>query len=343
MRPQFHPRLVNGPFGDPALFVDFLFQRRALLFDLGDLAPLAPRQLLRVRHAFISHAHIDHFVGFDRLVRLMLCRDLRIDLYGPPGFRDRVEHRLAGYTWNLTGDFPTDFTVVVSELHPDGALHTSEFHCLRGFVREGERSEHTADGLLLDDPAFRVRGTLLDHRTPSLAFVLEESLHVNIIREQLSAAGLSVGPWLARLKLAVQRGEGDDAAISAVRADGSRETIPLVDLRPVYTVSPGQKIAYVTDAVYGEENAARIAVLAAGADLLFIEATFPDRDADRARERFHLTARQAGELARRAGARMAVPFHFSPRYQGEEDVLRLEVESARLGRDGRGQGEGDRP
>ena len=30
MRPIFQPRLVNGPFGDPALFVDVLFERRAL-------------------------------------------------------------------------------------------------------------------------------------------------------------------------------------------------------------------------------------------------------------------------------------------------------------------------
>lgn len=38
MRPIFQPHLVNGPFDDPALFVDALFERRALLFDLGDIA-----------------------------------------------------------------------------------------------------------------------------------------------------------------------------------------------------------------------------------------------------------------------------------------------------------------
>ena len=84
MRPIFQPTRVNGAFGDPSLYVDFLFERRALLFDLGDLAALSGRKLLRASHAFVTHTHMDHFVGFDRLLRLCVGRATAVHLNRTP-------------------------------------------------------------------------------------------------------------------------------------------------------------------------------------------------------------------------------------------------------------------
>jgi len=320
------PELVNGPFGDPALYLDFRFERRALLFDLGDLAALAPRKILRVSDAFVSHAHMDHFAGFDRLLRLCLGRETAITLYGPPGFIERVEHKLAGYTWNLVQNYATDFTLVAREF--DGAqLRAAQFRCHGRFRREPLPGRPAPQGLLLDEPGFRVRASVLEHDVECLGFSFEEKVHVNVWKNRLLEMGLAVGPWLNELKRAVAEGAADDTPVQA-----HDRVLQLGELKAkVLRLVPGQKVCYVTDVVYGEDNARRIAALAADADLLFIECVFLDRDAEHAARKFHLTARQAGLLAREARAKQVVPFHFSPRYAEREAELRAELEQARGG------------
>ncbi|MBI2353789.1 MAG: ribonuclease Z [Deltaproteobacteria bacterium] len=328
MTPVFHPTLVNSPFEDPCLYVDFLFHRRAMLFDLGTLTALPPRKILRIGHVFVSHAHIDHFIGFDHLLRLCLGREKRVHLFGPPGFVDQVWHRLASYTWNLVYAYDTDFTIIASEVHRDGSGLSSEFHCLHGFKPESTMAQHFAGNLIHDEEGLSVRTAVLDHKTASLAFSLEEKLHVNIMKNRLDEMGLVVGPWLKELKAAIMAGKADDTPIRAAGREGIT-ILTLNELREqAVRVEAGQKVCYVTDAAFTPDNAERIVALARDADYLFIEACFLEADAGRAAERCHLTARQAGELARRAGAARVIPFHFSPRYSGQGQELRDEVERA---------------
>jgi ribonuclease Z len=93
-------------------------------------------------------------------------------------------------------------------------------------------------------------------------------------------------------------------------------------------ITPGQKVSYVADVAYTAANVKKIISLAKNSDHLFIEAAFLEAQRDLAAEKRHLTARQAGELAARCGARQYTIFHFSPRYQGQEDLLRREADAA---------------
>ncbi len=330
MTPHFLPRLVNPPFGDPGLYVDFLFARRAILFDLGDLAPLGARKLLRVTDVCISHTHIDHFIGFDLMLRIMLGRDKQLRLFGPPGILRQVENRLASYSWNLIQSYPTEFILTVTELHPDGAAKRARFSSRRVFERECEERLQLCDGVILDEENLRIRAAFLQHSIPCLAYAFEEKLHVNFMKNRLEQLGLPVGPWLSELKRAVLRGEPDHTVIHPAPPGGEPSPgLSIGELKEkVLQVVPGEKIAYVTDTAFTEENRRQIVQLAERADYLFIEAVFLHVDEGRARDRAHLTARQAGELAREARVERVVPFHFSPRHLGEERELRRELHQA---------------
>jgi ribonuclease Z len=330
MKPVFHPSLVNEPFGDPAVYVDFLFERRALLFDLGDLRPLATRKLLRVRDVFVSHTHMDHFFGFDWLLRLCLGRESRVRLFGPAGFLDQVEAKLRAYTWNLVENYATDFTLDVTEVLNDTESRAARFRCRHRFRREAETTRVLRDRHLLDEANHTVRFAILDHRIPCLAFALEEKRHVNIRKNVLDEWGLEPGSWLQGFKRALLEGRPEDTPIHALsRAGREPREFRLGELAgTIAHVSRGQKVAYVTDVVYHAANAERIVDLARGADQFFIEAVFGEESKARAAEKYHLTARQAGTLARRAGVKFPTPFHFSPIYHDRESLLRDEFERA---------------
>lgn len=335
MHPIFATELVNGAFGDPALYVDFKFENRALLFDLGDLGALPPKKILRLSDVFVSHAHMDHFCGFDRLLRVCLGRDTALRLYGPPGFIDQVEHKLAAYTWNLVENYQGDFTLFVHEVAPDWRVGVARFRCRERFRREPMLGRECSGDVLLDEPAFRVRAAFLDHKTACLAFAVEEKMHVNVWKNRLAEMGLEVGPWLRELKHAVMEGARQDARVRAWwrDRDGLHErSFALGELKArVLHLVRGERLCYVTDIVYHEDNERRVAALAADADCLFIECVFLEEDAAHAARKFHLTARQAGRIARTAGARVVVPFHFSPRYTEREGELRAELERGRNG------------
>ena len=319
------PRLINDPFSDPGLFIDFRFTRRALLFDLGDIHALSSREILRVTDVFVSHTHMDHFAGFDRLLRLCLGRSMPIRLVGPEDFIDRICHKLAGYTWNLLDEHSVDFSILALEFIGDRLRRACTFRAHDAFEPSPVAPPELPPGIVLDDEAFRVCATALDHGIPCLAFAFEEKMRINVNTEGLATLGLPVGPWLNEAKRAVRRGSPDTVEIPV----GPDRAVALGPLKAeVLHIAPGQRIAYVVDSDGSEGNLSRIAALARNADPLFIEAAFLQIDAQLAAERRHLTAAQAGTVARQAKAVRVIPLHFSPRYIDREDELRGEVERA---------------
>src|SRR4030065_703807 len=319
MVPVFHPRLVNDPFEDPCLYIDIQREGRGILFDIGSIEGVEAAKVMRVSDVFITHTHIDHFIGLGHLLRLLLGRDKRLRIFGPPGIIRNVEGKLSAYTWNLVEDYT--FYIEVHEVS-EQSVSTANFIASEGFSRrDGETSPF--NGFLIKEPLFTVQAVHLDHMTPSLAFSIMENFHININKDALVKYGLPMGPWLNDLKTCFREDMPLGSEFAARVEEGVEKVFTLGEFveKRIVIISRGQKVTYVTDASISKENRKKIVRLASGSDTFFCEAAFLDSDRDKALKKNHLTAKEAGAIAREAGVQRLEIFNFSPKYRENPSEL----------------------
>ncbi|MCP3991157.1 MAG: ribonuclease Z [Actinomycetia bacterium] len=147
------------------------------------------------------------------------------------------------------------------------------------------------------NPTASLSSRALDHRISTFGFRIDEDDSVRLNRAALDHFGIK-GREVGRLL-----------------ADGKIETeTGTVGLDQVSEVRLGQSFAFVMDTRLCDAAIE----LADGVDLLVCESTFLDQDRELAHRFRHLTALQAGILARDAGARRLVLAHFSARYPSNQ-------------------------
>lgn len=153
------------------------------------------------------------------------------------------------------------------------------------------------DGRVHEQPDLTLSCRRLQHRVDALGWRLDEADGRRMLPERLAAAGIE-GADIGRL-----RSEGhvvvDGRTFSAEEMSEHR---------------PGQSFAFIMDTATCDAALE----LADGVDLVVCESTFLDGDEALAAEYGHMTARQAGRLAREAGARRLLISHFSRRYDDPE-------------------------
>jgi ribonuclease Z len=150
-----------------------------------------------------------------------------------------------------------------------------------------------ADGPVSTGDPFTIEAVRLDHDPETFGWRVVEPDGIRMLPDRLAAAGVH-GPAVGILA---------DAGV----LDLPGGTVRLEDMS---VPRAGQRMAFVMDT--GMCDAA--VDLAAGADLVVCEATFASADHALARRYRHLTAADAGRVARDAGARRLVITHFSQRY-----------------------------
>jgi len=240
-RMRLRPVLVNAPWEDPGVYVELPNEGEAWLLDCGSLHPLRPRDVLRVSRVFLTHAHIDHFIGFDHLLRLRLGSGGTVTVYGPRGVAEHVRGKLSGYVWNLVQESTLELRV--AEILAD-RVEWTRFPCREQFAAQALGGE-AHDGALDLPGGFRLRFAGVEHGVDCLAFMLEEPPVHQVDPAALRDLGVPAGRWVAELKERAAAGDRTGELGVGDRA------LPVADLLDRLVRSrPGERLAYVTDTVF---------------------------------------------------------------------------------------------
>jgi len=165
------------------------------------------------------------------------------------------------------------------------------------------RLHEIGPGMIFQEETFTITAFSVSHRgSDSLGYLFEEKGRRPFLPEKAEALGIPPGPIRRDLV----------SGNSVILPDG-REILAEEVLGPV---RPGTRLVHIGD-VGSTEGLLEVCQ---GADGLVIEATYLDQEADMARDFGHLTARQAAQLAVRAGVKQLILTHISRRYR-EKDVL----------------------
>jgi ribonuclease Z len=156
-------------------------------------------------------------------------------------------------------------------------------------------------GVFFEGDDFTVSAFPVYHRAPdSLGYLFEEKSRRPFLPEKAAALNIPPGPW-----------RRDLVAGKAIQLPDGREITPEMVLGDVRL---GTRLAYIGDVGHVDT----LVDVVKDVDLLVIEATYLEEERDMARQFAHLTARQAAELAKKAGVRQLVLTHISRRYRDKE-------------------------
>jgi ribonuclease Z len=158
-------------------------------------------------------------------------------------------------------------------------------------------------GVIFEDKLIEISYFPLKHRIPTNGFIIREKVKERRLNPlKIEGAGL-LFEHMHRLK------KGEDILLENGKTLKNNK----------YTLDPHPSFsyAYCSDTAYAE----KIVPYIQGASLLYHEATFVEKDIERARATFHSTARQAAEIAKKAGVGKLIIGHLSARYDSTSDHL----------------------
>ncbi|WP_457622587.1 ribonuclease Z [Persephonella sp.] len=306
-KPRIKHYLINEKTDDPGIVIEIESLGEYILFDVGNIRRLDRHLLRKITKVFITHTHMDHFIGFDHLLRNKLGKPHTVDIFGISPVADNLFCKLQGYTWNLV-EYEPQLVFNLKQWN-DGRFEYYSFDIKKKFAKDFIGEERAENDIIYEDQNYRVRFAVLDHKINVLGYSFEYKEKLYLKKEkikELPLKGKEIGDFKRFL-------EDEDNKGKYFQIGGKEFNYEYLKDQFSYTV-PGYKISYITDVIYSEENKKRIIQLVKNSDVLYCEAVFLPEDKDQASKVFHLTADQTGEIAKDANVKKVVVFHFSRRY-----------------------------
>lgn len=232
-------------------------------------------------------------LGFKRLNRIFLTHGHLDHILGLGGLISTFarweaieEIEIYGGTWALERVYDLIYGVVLRGAEPPIEVDLIEVE----------------PGVVLENDEFEVVAFPVVHRGPSTGYLFREKPRRTFLNERAEELGVPQGPERRQLV----------AGEAVTLADG-RVIEPEQVLGPP---RPGVSLAHVGDTGQTHDLIEHVRDV----DMLVIEATYLQRDADMAHRFAHLTAAQAARLAREAEVGQLVLTHVSRRYREAEIV-----------------------
>jgi len=179
------------------------------------------------------------------------------------------------------------------------------FPSVKNVVADVKFKVQEGKGVFFENGFFYLEAKKLFHGTPTNAYNFVIKDRVRIDKKKLEKSKLPAGPLLSKLV------EGKD-----VSYDGEK-----FKAKDLTYVEKGKKVSFVFDTGFDKS----IINFVKGADVLVIEATYADELKELAKEHAHLTAKQAGEIAKKAKVGKMYLSHLSERYEKDMNVILKEA------------------
>ncbi|WP_297454366.1 ribonuclease Z [Persephonella sp.] len=317
-KPRVKHYLINEKHEDPGIVIEIDSIGEYILFDVGNIRRLDRHLIKKINKIFITHTHMDHFIGFDNLLRNKIGKEQTVEIFGIAPLADNVYCKLQGYTWNLVETEPQ--LIFRLKQYNDGLFETFQYDIKRKFAKDFIREEKAKTDVIYENQYYRVRFAVLDHKIPVMGYSFEYKDRFLLKKEKINELPLK-GREIGEFKEFLQNQENKGKKFKIGNKEFDWEY-----LREEYGyIQKGIKISYITDVVFSEENVEKIVQLIKGSDVLYCESVFLSEDKEQARKVYHLTTDQTAYIAEKANVKKLIVFHFSRRYGNNKEKILNEI------------------